>query len=66
MYNTFQPLSDSTQHLMERLEASAMVMFHNDMDTIDVIDNLTDTHGDVLGYNVIRMIVNSAYLLYNE
>lgn len=66
MYNTFQPLSDSTLHLIERLESAAMVMFHNELEPIDVIDNLTDTHGDVLGYNVIRMIVNSAYLLYNE
>lgn len=66
MYNTFQPLSDSTLHLIERLEAAAMAMFYDDIDIIDVIDNLTDTHGDVLGYNVIRMIVNSAYLLYNE
>jgi hypothetical protein len=36
------------------------------MEIIEVIDNLTDTHGDVLPYNVIRMIVGSAYLLYNE
>jgi hypothetical protein len=66
MYNTFQPLHESTLHLIERLESAAMVMLYNDMEIIEVIDNLTDTHGDVLPYNVIRMIVGSAYLLYNE
>ena len=66
MYNTFQPLHESTLHLIERLESAAMVMLNNDMEIIEVIDNLTDTHGDVLPYNVIRMIVGSAYHLNNE
>ena len=61
--NKIPTLSTKTITLLKELESAAVVMFGADYDAFDVHDMLSNAYGEAIGYDVVRMIVNSAELI---
>ena len=61
--NKIPTLTTETIALLKALESAAVVMFGANYDSSEVFNRISDAYGEALGYDVVRMIVNSANLL---
>ena len=58
--NTIQTINKTTLSLIQSIELTAIECFKEGMIGCDVYNHLTTMYGDVLGNDLIRMVVNSA------
>jgi len=61
--NTIPTLNNEMITLLKALESAAVNMLSNGYDSIEVFEMCSNAYGEPLGFDVVRMVVNSAQLL---